>query len=137
MSWKMFRVFVPAPEIGAHIVQASLRRAAEEYASLLTEGSDILDDTDSRIVDPIRHLLPALLGRRGLVLAQIPGGWRVERAPFTPAPPPSWDDETRLACRGCGGLWMECGCPDTITFVEGPYEGWIPPIRSLFSSRKE
>lgn len=109
MSWRRFLPHLrplPSPwaaDEGAAIVTASLRCSAEEYASSLEVGDRIVEDTDGPQLAPIRHLLPAALARRGLMLDQVAGGWRIIRSPF-----PSL--RTMPAeCTVCHGSWFECG----------------------------
>ena len=52
--------------------------AAIAYARVMRRGRVIYDDSEEeRNVAAFRHLLPAALARRGLVLERVPGGWKV------------------------------------------------------------
>lgn len=59
------------------IREAQLEARADEYASTLLDGCEILDDTDADVIADFAHLLPGVLARRGYHLERIPGGWRV------------------------------------------------------------
>lgn len=70
-------------ELAHAIVTRSLHETAEEYAKHhLPLGALIHEATDGPVIAPFRHLLVAALARRGLMVDQVPGGWRVVRSPF-------------------------------------------------------
>lgn len=62
-------------------VGRSLLERAIEYCGLLTPGSEIIDDTDGEYVGPFRHLLGAVLYRRGLYLDRREDRYVVTRTP--------------------------------------------------------
>lgn len=85
----------------AELTGQDLRAAAERYAGCLVIGDSIRDDVDEEVIRPFRHLLPALLAKRGLVLEQAgPGVQLVKQADWA-APPAQ-------ACRDCGLSWWYC-----------------------------
>lgn len=47
------------------------------YASLLTDGEEILEHVDGDHIGPFRYWLPSCLAKQGKCLEQIPGGWKV------------------------------------------------------------
>lgn len=82
---------------------------AEEYAASLYQGATILDDVDAEYIAPFRHLLGAVLCKRGLALEPIVGGWLVvssRKQPRVIIPPPG---PVRVQCGRCSESWFDCG----------------------------
>lgn len=85
----------------------NLHMQAQMYCDTLVPGDQVLLVTDGPTIEPFRHLLKAVLWRRGLILQEIPGGWIVRAVPtmVLPAPGP-----VRVECRICGGSWFSGEC---------------------------
>jgi hypothetical protein len=99
------------PDLAAAIVSRSLHETAEEYAKHhLTLGALIHEATDGPVIAPFRHLLIAALARRGLMVDQVPGGWRVIRSPWPAL------RAVPAECTICHESWFSCehGCGLTV-----------------------
>ena len=60
----------------------TIRERAEQYVALLSEGSEVIEEIDGPVVEEFRHLMPALLYKRGLYLERTARGFIVSsRAP--------------------------------------------------------
>jgi hypothetical protein len=88
----------------AELAGQDLFAAAERYAGCLVIGDSIREDTDETVIRPFRHLLPALLAKRGLVLEEVqPGVQLVKQAAWA-----TWASAPAQACVDCGASWWEC-----------------------------
>lgn len=106
MSWFRHRTLStrPARELAAAIVSESLRRVADEYVRHhMPLGALITEAEHGAEIAPFRHLLPEALMRRGLMVDDVEGGWRVVRSPWPPLPPPVAE------CATCHASIFNCG----------------------------
>jgi hypothetical protein len=63
----------------------ALRLRALEYAATLDRGAKIVDEIDGDVIAEFRHLLPAALALRGLVLVPLRSDvWEVRNAGDAP-----------------------------------------------------
>jgi hypothetical protein len=87
----------------------TLLERAEEYARLLSVGSEILDDTDGPVVAPFRHLLAAVLYRRRLFLERTAQGQIVtDRPPWFIAGGLMAQRHQPITCTDCKRSWFSC-----------------------------
>jgi hypothetical protein len=119
-------------------------KRAEEYARLLTEGSEILDDVDAPVVRDFIQFLPGMLQRRELYLARGPRGLVVTRTPpwlqrrlldVKATPPPVVSPPVQV-CLLCGDSWWQCACaPGSFLLIPWADAGDFAPMLPRFPVR--
>jgi hypothetical protein len=122
----------------------SLRQLADDYVASLHEGSTIQDE-DQSIIQPFRHLIPALLAKKGLALAEMTGGGHVVvAAPWllmhmtapplravAPALGPPEEHEGPVWCTACDLSWFDSACPHGLRYVVDLGNATVPWVQRV------
>lgn len=108
----------------------NVRERAEEYVGLLAVGSEIIEDTDGRVIADFRHLLAPLLYRRGLYLERTARGQVVtDRPPWFHREGGAIQRHQPITCTACKRSFFDCEHGLNMGVVVQPIDGWVFPFQ--------